>query len=609
MLPTSVFLYVVLVALTFAGLATVMAGLGLLARRAFGLRIRDAGDLVFAPWIGWGLCIALLQFWHLAWPCDGRALVLIVGLGSAGLLWNLKDLAAYARRIRPSRWIFALVLLAAALWLANQTTTQARHIDTGLYHLLSVKWAHEYPIVPGLGNLRNILAYNNSYFLYVAMLDAGPFVQRSHHLASGLVLYFLLARILFSVWRLVVDRVRAEAWQVFDALMLVPTLHYAMRDYGSSPSPDVGVWVIGVVLASELLRLLGDGERIRGRISAGNGECSDIGQSGGMFSHPQELGYAVFGIFFLTAVGVTVKLSSAAFGGAAVLVALAAAHAIPRNARALSVRVWVWIVAGCGMVVACWMVRGVITSGYPVYPATLCGLPVDWRMPEYLATRNARSLCAWGRVQDITVPVDQVLGGWFWLWAWINGTLRQPFTVVLPLTLAAVAAPFFLLLCRSGDERLRQPALSWWFLAAPAAGLLYWFFTSPQPRFAEASFWALGMGSLALALRRVEQAKLLAVVGSLTIALFALNVDPIGFLHQWRKDIGPVRKGRVVPVQTEFGLKVYVPETGDCWDAPLPATTSRDQLHPKLRLRIPEDLSGGFRIDEDGSPSGNKRAP
>jgi hypothetical protein len=306
----------------------------------------------------------------------------------------------------------------------------------------------------------------------------------------------------------------------------------------------------------------------------------------------------VFGILFLAMVGVTVKLSCAVFGATASLVALLAVYGTSSARPALDRRTWLWVFGAGAGVLLIWMVRGVITSGYPVYPSVLCGFPVDWRMPEYLATRNARSLYAWGRVQDITVPVDQVLTTWTWLWPWFNEMLRCRFTVTLPLLLAAAGAPLLLFVFRSRAERRSQPSLSWRFLLVPAASLAYWFFTSPQPRFAQASFWTLGMGTFALALRRMERTKALAVVATLTLALFALNVDVFEFLRQWRKDTGPVRRGKVMPARTETGLTVYVPEEGDCWDAPLPATTSRAQLHPWLRLRVPGDLSKGFRIDQ-----------
>ena len=578
----NLFIYIGLVAAAFVGLAVILGGAGLLVRRLMGAEPADSRALVMAPWLGWGLAVVVLQLWHLVLPVNGCALGLVTALGAAGLMTERRSLMAWARRQRPGRVWLAVILMLAALWLADQTTTQVRHPDSGLYHLASIKWAFSYPIVPGLGNLRNILAYNNSYFLYVAMLNVGPFVDRYHHLASGLPIFLLLALSLVAWWNLLVERQNVSAWRIFDAAILVPVVVYAMGVYGSSPSPDVGVWVLTIVVASELLRLLEHAEAAR-EDGAGLRTVID----------------SLCFVLFLSAVGVTVKLSYVATGLSSAVVAVTAGRFAAGSRGRQFRRPGLGVMAAAALTLVPWVVRGYITSGYPAYPSTFGGLPVTWRMSRELAESNARWLYAWGRMPEQVTDPAQALGHWHWVWLWLNDVLREPFWVVTPLLLACIVVPLMVVLRRQADRRFSGGWI-WLFLAVPLASLAFWFFTSPQVRFASASFLALGMGAFAIAARRLSREAVLAALASLTVVLLANNVDLFDFAHPWRKDAGPVRKGQVVGLKTDSGLTVYVPaKEGDaCWDAPLPSTSGRQFLDPRLRLRVPGDLSDGFVIDE-----------
>jgi hypothetical protein len=62
--------------------------------------------------------------------------------------------------------------------------------DSGLYHLQSIRWDNTYPIVPGLGNLHERLAFNQSFFEFVAALNFQPYFGHGSALANSF-LYLL----------------------------------------------------------------------------------------------------------------------------------------------------------------------------------------------------------------------------------------------------------------------------------------------------------------------------------------------------------------------------------------------------------------------------------
>jgi hypothetical protein len=205
----------------WAGLCLVLVGLGSLVRRALHSPAEDADGLILSFWLGWASLLLALQVWHLFFPVGGWALGLVVGAGVLGLaVGGSRPWLVIARGL--CRNGPALILLALiAIWLSNLALTGPRHGDAGAYFVPTVRWLAEYRIVPGLGNLYVPLAFNQSYFLYVAMLDFGPFANRSHHLANGILLLALFARGLLAAQRLAVPS-RARSPEDFFYAMSLP---------------------------------------------------------------------------------------------------------------------------------------------------------------------------------------------------------------------------------------------------------------------------------------------------------------------------------------------------------------------------------------------------
>ena len=311
-----------------------------------------------AFWIGWAFAILFLQLWHFKFKIDWRVLVVLTPGSTAGLLWNWNDLWHTITKRFPQKWAFRFVLLLMAIWLANRAIGPPMNFDSGLYHLTSVRWAASYPIVPGLGNLHYRIAFNSSYFLYVAMLDIGPWAQKSYHLANGLLLLVLFTQILLSGFKFFngSDRV----YDLFNILLLAPVLKQALDVNVSSPSPDLPVFILGVVVSSQLLALLANSQYLR-----------------------RETGYAVFFITALASIGITIKLSFLVLGGATSLLALIVWFARSSSQGGTADRrTLAWVTICAAVVLVSWMIRGIILSGYIAFPNVIGSFPVEWRIPR-----------------------------------------------------------------------------------------------------------------------------------------------------------------------------------------------------------------------------------
>jgi len=598
-----------LVLSAWAWLFLIFTGLGFFIRRSFGLRIQCAESWLTSFWIGWAFVILILQLWHFQFRVDWRVLVFVSMIGAAGLLWNWKDLWYLIRKRVPQKWFFLFALLLTTTWLANRAIGPQIIYDSGLYHLNSVRWVESYPIVPGLGNLHGRLAFNSSYFLYAAMLEIGPWADKSRHLANGLLLLALFTQILLSGFKLFRGNSK-KVYHLFNILLLAPILKQALGPHISSPSPDFPIFALGIVLSAQLLAFLANSER-----------------SG------KEDGYAVFFITALAVVGITIKLSFAVLGGAVALLAFVVwfTRSGSRN-RFDGNRTLIWIIICVAMVLLPWMIRGIILSGYIAYPSAVGSFPVEWRMPRESVVSEANWIRSWARTPG--VHWSKVLGNWDWFNPWAFRMLGC-FDIIISLVLTLVACCLTLSYRLTKKHERKTQGAQWLFLLPPIVSLVFWFVTAPAPRFAGACFWVLGAGAIALTVDMLNQPKrtaILCIILCILIIGIITNNLIVGKMNFVRAVIGEknlmkgfrqlnINRAALVvgpgqdhgfyatpsvdlkTVETRSGLAIYVPQKGDqCWDAPLPCTP---YPNVNLRLRHEGDIRGGFILDSDDDVSHN----
>lgn len=549
--------------------ALVLVGCGFLVLSAAAARIDGLSGIFASFWLGLGLALGLLQAIHLLLPIDGRASLVIALIGSLGLAWG-RGRPRFSLGRRPWwAYAWALASLGLGLWLANRATGPVVPFDAGLYHLSALRWTSEYPIVLGLGNLHDRLALNISYILYLAGLGVGPWQGMASNVGPGLLLWVAGAHSLFHLIQLFAGKGPTKA-DVFFAVLIVPLVRLGFQ-YGSSPSPDLAVFVFGYSLAWGLWRILDlPAERRPGPADA-------------------------FLLLALCAAGLTVKASLVPLAAGAALVAIAVWNRNGHWAVGFSPRQWACLAGLVTILPGLWLVRGVVLSGYPLFPTPVLRLSVPWAVPHDRTVEMSRWVMSWARAPGKTP--QEVLGDGQWLWPWVHGVVsveNRRFDVLYPLALAALGL--------ASAVRLRGTTASstpWRFLLPPAVGGLFWFLVAPDPRLSGVNLWWLGAGAAALGLGRVvvstpslARAASLAVVVGLVVTHWTeeklVNPGPMQGFH-------PMPQPEVTTFITESGLTLFVPQHGSlCWDAPLPCTPSPDR---GLNLLVPGDLGGGFAGD------------
>ncbi len=564
------------------------AGVGLAASGFFCKRNSDVPGWLSLFWVGWALTLFILQIWHLFLKVDGKALALVAVLGVASLAWRGR--LTWPPKTTRAGVDLILFLIATAI-ISNRAVLPPIDFDSGLYHLSSVAWVAQYPIVPGLGNLQNHLAFNSAYFLYAALFEV--FRGEAHHFVNGLLILALAAEIFAGLRQALKDE-SPRPQHLFRAFLLFPLVRMMYDSDVSSPSPDFAVFILGLVLASRFLTFL----------SKPAGERSD---------------YDIFVITTLSIAGVIVKLSFIAMGAVTVLLAVGVwffgSGAVPRKSQ---VRLLACMSACAIIAFAVWVIRSVVLTGYPLYPSAFGAFPVEWRIPRASVINTMNWIKSWARLPY--THWSNVLGNWNWVWPWLRWASKDgPLTVFAPMGLAAVAAIAILY------RKFRQPLASRelgsiWLLLLPAvASAAFWFFSAPAPRFAGAAFWILSAGALTLAVyhtRSVRELLLLSIICSALLFLrffvhgegdfFRVLIRDRDFqaaLQQLRLNLAYSTEGGgfnptpSVPMkrfETDSGLVVYTPAEGEqCWQAPLPCTPFP---HSALTLRKHDDVGSGFMV-------------
>ena len=581
--------------------AVLAAGVGFIIRR-FLLPTHRIGHGFASVWIGLAGIVLFLQLWNLAAPVDSWALIAVVatglgGLAIAGVRSGSRDRPAgevdagmVQSRVPAWRW-FALTVVS--LWLANRSLAPFLAYDSGVYMIPGVEWARAFPAVPGLGALHGRLAFNSSNVLLAALLEAGPWAPAAPHLLGGFFLFLLSLRI----WSRVPIGSATEPGGVvrgtFDLVLLLPLIVVALDDQLiPSLSADVSVGVAMFASVSLMLeRFSGDGP----------GRNDPI---------------PLIGAVAALVLAVTLKLSAAPFALAGCTVAAVVLFNDSRRGG-VSRGVVLRVAAAAALVIGSWMLRGVVLSGYPLYPSTVLGAPVTWRVPAEQAMAERAWASEFARHWDPSTRGDNWLAatgpesGADWVRPWLGSIAsgHDLGLVSLPLLLCAVCG-FGLMFKR----RSMYATGTGWLSVCTVLALLAWLAVAPRPSFGFGVVWvlaALWAGALASWLKPRTAARWVAVLTLLLGACVVANAvrlwygDEFWTMRAWEwtlvqdADANDWFREPAVPALSEYrttsGLLVYVTEERSlCWRAPLPCTPSPAR---NLALRRAGDLSGGFLTD------------
>lgn len=267
-------------------------------------------------------------------------------------------------------------------------------------------------------------------------------------------------------------------------------------------------------------------------------------------------------VAILAATLITIKLSNLVFAAVVVVIAFGLA----RRWRVITFAI---------AVLAVWMIRGSITTGMPMYPSTIGHIAFDWSVPREEAAKMTALIREWA-------PIGAK--------GWINPLEWRVSAGFLGVACAVITL--------TKQRRFRELLI----VAPVFAGLAFWYFTAPDPRFAHALFFCFAMAAALLFLASVQpwvprafSSLILTAVLAITyrgvaVQAFRAGATIVHLSTKWQ----PLPMVPTTDKTTASGLVVHLPEPDDrCWDAPLPCTP---YFRYVLRERVPGELRSGFAV-------------
>jgi len=572
----------------------VATGFGLGLAAVFRWRRLRPAERVAIPLLGYVAVLGLLQIWHLFFPVTTLTLAMVAGAGLTFFVVSTIRSSTEPGIAPLSSWLRSIPWLLIPVWLANRSLGPNTLWDSGLYHLPFIRWSTSFAIVPGLGNLHDRLAFNNPSLLFHAMLEPGSHLGLSAHLVNGFLCALWVPALVWSLRAVFEGRIADAPAAVFGITSTVMVTAAATTTWISSTSTDVPALLLAVAGCRQALLFLSDLEE---RPHDGRGRTG-----------------AALALVLLTGAAVVKTSNVVLFLSVAVVMLVARHRRIPSASRS---SVMGRPAIFCVVLLAVWTGRGVILSGYPLYPATVAGAPLEWRIDPDTAGRQREAIRHTARSPHAARPEVGDEKGWFGHWALRVVLLRAPVLLGLPLLITACVGVFVLLTRRARDA-LKTPEAG--LAIAVSTAIAAWFLLAPAPRFGAHLWWMLAGLALGYVVRSVlptsarTRPVVLAVASSLLLApvvhqmvLIQLRYrhlpdGPYAGSSAWRElpfltvegFPEPVPKVPVTQRETSSGLDVLLPIEGFlCWDAPLLCTTP-PSFDPGLRLRDPNHLGSGF---------------
>lgn len=593
--------------LTWLMIITGFVGTGMLIQRIYGIKKIDTDKILVSFWAGFAFMICTGQIWNFFLPAGGRLWLVIMVTAITGFISLRKQLKFWFVRLSKN-WgrltTFVILILIIATEVAFKSAHSVPVHDTGSYHLPATLWSHAYPIVPGLSNLHSRLGFNSSLFVYAASLSEGVWANRPHHVVMGplILMFYIMAFI--GIKRIFFNKGSVRFQDFLAATYIVPVyFFYHSFHYAASIAPN------GVII---LLILIGAWLTIAGENLPGK---------------PKQ--YLLFVSSLVLLMAITIKLTIAPY---AVSVLILVAWWSFRKQNTLTgtsrFKTLLWMIISGFLLIAPWLARSVVLSGYPLYPFTEGEINVDWRVPEIQAQLDA----AWTRSYSRGC-FDGPPKGFEWVIPWVKGQLGGIYHMqglllpILLLTGAIIIILLFLVYKRKHTFSYINKSVLW-ITGLALFGIVVWFLTAPDIRFGIGLFWLLASVWTAVSLTLIikqcscvilKRITLGIIIGTL-VFLFIIKFSELlikfpdskysiwssegenDFEELINKGLSPLPVIDMWQFTTNSGLRINVPVKGNqVWNAPLLSTPHPS---PGLSLRDAGDLSKGFKSEGQWNPYG-----
>lgn len=562
---------VIQVMVSWVLISITMVGVGLVFNKLLAIEEElNNGMLLSCFWSGLALILIFLDVWHLFWAVNTVSLSLVLILAFFGFYLNRAILIRHLKPTRLSRraTCFLAIFLLVCLIASFRVLGKVIDYNMGLYQLQIVQWYSQFPVIPGLANLHGCLAYNQSYFLYMSLIECCPLFLPAFRIGNAVFLLITIAQILININNLEYFSKNKMA-SLFQLALLFLLFYETVAGTVNSVAPEIlGHCLVILIALFTLNSLTNDSDSLR---SAKN--------------------INIYSFVLICILAFTVKFTIGLFSGICLLMVLFKSPDLINKKNLLigSMMISITIIP--------WIIHGIILSGCLLYPYAATALDFDWTVPSASIQTCSNWIYGWSRLPY--KHWTQIENQWHWIPEWFRFVVASyPCYTVVPWSISFVS--MVILFCKW--DRFQKTAL---YLAwAGAIGGIPLFLLAPDPRYTAGILWVVSAVLLATIMEPYLMQKnwIKLVSGWLVVCVLfplwyviPLNLFPgsgvveIPVIQSWQ-------------FKTRSGLAVNIPKSGDqVWNSAIPSTP---YPNPFLKLREDNNINSGFRSDAKGDGVG-----
>ena len=481
-----------------------------------------------------GGCFAIvlfIQIYHLFLKIDP---VFSAVLFVLGLFCFCKD-----GFLRKDHFLY-ISLAIVSLRIAPHIIGPMKDYDSGLYHIQSILWHLEGPLVQGLANIQTRFGFNSNFSLLAGVLFPFKDIPQGFPLLNGI----LGNIVLLPLFRCLYEIGKKRKISVSSMYLLIPSIYVIKKLYhfSNSAATDLPVLILAIASFYFLLQYMEQGE----------------------------LGHLI--VFSLAiALGVTIKLNLAPYGLFVLFFTIKHYINCKTDQKPL-----LWLYSCMILLGAFWFYRTYVMSGCWVFPlaATCTASEEYWAVSIGKVVSTYDWIKSWARIPGLN-PSNEIFDnfGWFSLWFEKNVYLKHTALVFFSVI------SFAYLAARSiyRDVSLRV------FVAIHFLAVSYWFLTAPDIRFGTFYFMIISAHAVSDLVGNVFRAEMIqrffVVAGGVIVIIFG----GLSHLHVFfKRDIFYLRKNFSDVTTVDYfetnGVAFKHPEKerDQCWAAPVPCTTRNE---------------------------------
>lgn len=506
-------------------------------------------------WLGMAFLGALCMYISLFAPLSIFVLLIILIYPTIFFIINNKvltnELKQYFIKFNKLSYIlrisFSLIILTIFIYSLYYPTLY----DLGLYHLQTMSWAEQYPVIKGLGNLHGRLAFNSSGLLLNTLFNYHPTYFKTFFPINSLSL------IIFSLW--IFTKIVSEN-NLKIRLALIFVLVLVIFEFGNIISSTSTDFLPQLIIISLLLKWI----------------FSLLNNVQIPFLKSRQ-----FLIITLTAFCLTLKLS-------AVVIILVLALSFYYTIREKKYKI-ASVMFLLGLLFATpWLIRFVILSGYLIYPYPNIDLfSFDWKMPIHLVELERDLAYTWARLPHLDINEVKAMNFWQWFPLWV----RRIYKYWVALYLLGIFTCIYSIFKYWNKKKLDIVYISMICLS----GIIFNLFTAPDLRFVLGFIVISLITPLCFSSSQINKDSI--VKYSFLIFSLCLFYKGISSLNFKLKDIFIMAKYDFSSSENFNSYIIddktfYYPQISNkCFDKELPCLPS---INNNIELRN-KDLSDGFR--------------